>query len=1156
MTAWADDKPTSEDIEPQPLNEALREFADRSGLQVVYRTQLASGIETGGTDAPVDEREALDQLLASTGLAYRFINDRTISIQAVDAEVARDSGNVQLAPSPVMMAQASETRVGTSPIDGQNDGASGIVSGKVTDARTGANLKGALITVESTGQTTSTDDLGRFRIVGVPVGEQHVSASFLGYVRDAIGASVVEGEVIALNFTLRGGSDLEEIVVYGQRSARALALNQERTATNASTVLSADLLGQFNGTTISEALRRAPGVAFELDPVTGQGANIILRGLEPDLNQVQLNGIRLLEGTGKGRSPDLSNILTENIESVTINKTLLPSQDSNGAGGLVQIETKSPLDRNRRYLNFSGEYGRRSDQDFGDSFQVSGTASGTIGSSDDFGTSLSVSYREEDFTNINYSANLSSAGAYLPAGVRSVSDIDPRMSFPFEEGADELFVSTVGANQGRSEQETLSLNVSLEKQFGSDTNIRFDYTRNDQSTTTSSLTTRTETFAHYGQSGPIEELDGEERAFYAWDGSVFGFPSGSLPGGVTRVAQFDPDIEEISEVFSLRGDSAIDTWTFRYSAGYSSAETRSPTSTLFLLGESFQDSFTIDPALLSDEILSNTRNGLIVSLFAPVMPGDNNEFVLPGLNQAGFDFFNDLSKQNIRRIDVDPMVVGKSNAITLDGSVRRDFQSSSFSYAEVGFNYQETSFESDRKGLTQFYEPVGDVVAPELGLVYTDGLLTRVGAENDFSALEIDNIASVFGGLDSLVDQGLLTFREGSRFEDARDTTEENVAAYFQTKFKTGKLEIVGGVRVDQTQIESTFFDAPSIRDVNGDRETDLEAELAQFVSESVSQIDVLPRIIANYRFNENKIFRLSYFNTFSRPQLDNLTSRRSISINLEPRSGPNSDQPALSIRRGNPDLEPAVTHNFDLAFEYYEADIGVYKANVFYKEIKNSLQSNTIFGDGVEIPDDVVLPDKELFQNLPDNISISVSQPVNSNETDTIWGMELVGERQLNMLPGAFSGLGIYVNYTYTDSDSTRQLATSFVPEGFVEVSNVPFNGSPDHSGTVGLTYNKYGVDATLFYSWQSRRLSGFDGFGLSSYNEAIDTLDFRVDYLREFLGNTVRLFLRGEDLLRDVGDSYLQRSIGGEGAVPRYTAGQTFLGGRRVSIGAAIVF
>ena len=86
MTAWADDKPTSEDIEPQPLNEALREFADRSGLQVVYRTQLASGIETGGTDAPADEREALDQ---RRGCADRDRNQVAIGSRCAFCEFRR-----------------------------------------------------------------------------------------------------------------------------------------------------------------------------------------------------------------------------------------------------------------------------------------------------------------------------------------------------------------------------------------------------------------------------------------------------------------------------------------------------------------------------------------------------------------------------------------------------------------------------------------------------------------------------------------------------------------------------------------------------------------------------------------------------------------------------------------------------------------------------------------------------------------------------------------------------------------------------------------------------------------------------------------------------------------------------------------------------------
>ena len=177
-----------------------------------------------------------------------------------------------------------------------------MVSGKVTDARSGANLKGALVTIEETGQTTSTDNLGRFRFAALPRGTYTIAVSYLGYVGQSATAPLF-GQPFQQDFALRGGTELEEIVVFGTRSARAQALNQERTAPNSQSVINADLLGNFNGTTISEALRRAPGIAFVPDTQTGQGAQVIVRGLEPDLNEVALNGQPILDGTGIGRSP-------------------------------------------------------------------------------------------------------------------------------------------------------------------------------------------------------------------------------------------------------------------------------------------------------------------------------------------------------------------------------------------------------------------------------------------------------------------------------------------------------------------------------------------------------------------------------------------------------------------------------------------------------------------------------------------------------------------------------------------------------------------------------------------------------------------------------------------------------------------------------------
>lgn len=98
----------SDDISPQPLNYALNEFASQSGLQLIYRTELVAGIETGGTRSPNTDYEALDQLLTSTGLRYRFINDHTVAIEAAETHAGEpDPGKLPAASGRVtLMAQA------------------------------------------------------------------------------------------------------------------------------------------------------------------------------------------------------------------------------------------------------------------------------------------------------------------------------------------------------------------------------------------------------------------------------------------------------------------------------------------------------------------------------------------------------------------------------------------------------------------------------------------------------------------------------------------------------------------------------------------------------------------------------------------------------------------------------------------------------------------------------------------------------------------------------------------------------------------------------------------------------------------------------------------------------------------------------------------
>ena len=307
-------------------------------------------------------------------------------------------------------------------------------------------------------------------------------------------------------------------------------------------------------------------------------------------------------------------------------------------------------------------------------------------------------------------------------------------------------------------------------------------------------------------------------------------------------------------------------------------------------------------------------------------------------------------------------------------------------------------------------------------------------------------------------------------------------------------------------------------------------------------------------------MFRGGYFLSVARPQIRQLSRAQSVRLDLRPRSGPNDNQPLFRVSEGNPDLSPSKTHNFDLSAEYYSDQIGVIKLGVFYKRIDDFIQSNaTLTTDdlgGVQVPDD------RRFQNLPDNIYVEVSRPENANGVAEIWGLEAAIERQFTFLPGVWNGLGVFVNYTYSDSSRTQSRswnAPVFDEDGnfvtreraIAEFPSVPFEQQPKHSGTAALTYNKYGIDATLTYTAQAKRKDFIFANDLVRFDESAETLDFRIEYRFDLgLGN-FRLYFEGADLLKGTDDPDVLSSRGGIGDAPKAYGNGRFFGGRQFRLG-----
>ncbi len=1176
VPAWAGEPAYELDIEPQPLAKALKVFAEQSGLQVVYYSEIADGEKSPEVSGTMTAATAMTQLLAGTDLTFDTMGEDTVVVETtITADQGGDSDSKNSLPTPVLMAQLASSRAQpTTNGSVSSESVTSVVTGKVTDARTGSNLKGALITIEETGQTTSTDDLGEFRFPGVPEGIATITVSYLGYANQST-VTEVRGPATSQNFALRGGSAVEEIVVFGQRSARALALNQERTAPNVTTVVSSDLLGEFGGQTIAETLRRAPGVSFQRDPFTGDGTNIVIRGLEPDLNAVRLNGVELPEGSGAGRSANLGNILTESISEVKISKSLLASQDSAGTGGLVEISTKSPLDRDRRFASFSIEGAKRG-SGFNEEFSASGTVSARFGPDDNVGVSASVQYRDTEIIRAGYNV-IPRFGEYLPLQVdgqptiRDFRFIDPRTPFPFEPGVDGVY--TVIGNLGVNFTDSSSLGATLGAAWniGGHTDLRFDYQRSGRSDERVTTTAEFRSSTTYSPR-PVAALNGETRRALRWPGVL----------NASDSYGYIPENREETDVFTLNGQTDIDAWSFSYSAAYTSGTARTHQFGVSTLWARFTSA---DADLLLPEAVDPVE-GIVVSPFPRRSPNDRS-ISIPLLTPEASALINDPSNFGFRRI-IETSVEGENSRFAGDFSAAYNIERGIWKNIQIGGAVELSEFSTNASQLADSftYRPaVGRSVSyADVGLRFDEPVVGLLGLDGAYSVIGRDSLANFLNALPSIAideaDAGsagpgdfVRFFQEGHPSLDATRTKENEFSAFLQTELQIGKLQVIPGVRLSHFDIETI---APQgIFVTNEDRTRNFEAEnrLSGVVTTSAKQTKLLPRILANYRHSEDLIFRFGYFQSIARPQIRLLSRDRFFLLLFPRRYGPDSNQRRLSIGEGNPNLQPARTDSFDLSAEWYDGNLGVLKLGVFYKRINNLLESNVTQGEAAV--ENIVLPDDPIFQDFldnPDDWHSDFSKPANNESVAEIWGLEAAFEHQFTYLPGIFSGLGVFANYTYTDSSKDQPVLWSFSP---VEDANgdvvdfepvelvfpdIRFNNQSPHSGSVGLTYSGYGIDANILYTAQTRKRTTFRSHGLSNFEEGFSTLDARIEYRFAPRGGgygRYRIFFEGADLLRGTDDPGLELTRGeDDGVTPKYFTSERYFGGRQLRIGLIAQF
>src|SRR5258706_1811237 len=230
---------------------------------------------------------------------------------------------------------------------------SGGIAGTVKDS-SGAVLPGARVEVLQ-GPSTVSDAQGQFLIPNVPAGSHKVSVTYVGFASFAADVTVEAGKIAHLEAALTVENANESVTVNGGRElGEVQAINIERTADNIVQVLPSNVITSLPNTNIADAVGRLPSGSLERDE--GEGKYLQIRGTEPRLTNMMINGVEVPSPEGQVRNIKMDAIPADLVDRIELSKTLSANQDADAIGGTGNLVTRTAGEKATYSFDGQGGY--------------------------------------------------------------------------------------------------------------------------------------------------------------------------------------------------------------------------------------------------------------------------------------------------------------------------------------------------------------------------------------------------------------------------------------------------------------------------------------------------------------------------------------------------------------------------------------------------------------------------------------------------------------------------------------------------------------------------------------------------------------------------------------------------------------------------------
>jgi TonB-dependent receptor len=308
-------------------------------------------------------------------------------------------------------------------------------------------------------------------------------------------------------------------------------------------------------------------------------------------------------------------------------------------------------------------------------------------------------------------------------------------------------------------------------------------------------------------------------------------------------------------------------------------------------------------------------------------------------------------------------------------------------------------------------------------------------------------------------------------------------------------------------------------------------------VSGGGSYTEFLPSLNVTAELQPDLLARFAVFRALSRPDPSNLGFGRTFNALVDEGSPIFSVEDAIGTANatGNPFTDPLLSWNFDTALEWYPNEDSILAVGAYYKSFNGGFETVGRF---------------ETFTVDGEDLQTLVTTVNTSDETSTIWGIEVTAAHRLSYLPAPLNGLGFKVSYNYADSnfefqDDTLGAITTVNPDGTTTTSEalIPPSGIFGLSKHVLSAQAYYDIGDFEFqgvYKYRSRYFQQFVSTpGRIRYVDDTGVFEARISYA---LNDNVRFSLEGLNLfneprtdLRGTEDNFGAILVYG----PRYYAG-----------------